>query len=96
MISQSATKPYVACFRVVGVDGSSRRFKFVAVYFNHSDLTLRIRSQLAQLKKHVQSFLTGIHIEFSVESSLLEITEASVARKIFAAGGAHAPKRFEF
>ena len=94
--SQAAMKPFVACFRVVGIDESSRRHKFVAVYFNHADLSLRIRSELSQLRRHVQSFLTGTHVEFMVESSLADITERSVSRKILSSGGAHAPKRFEF
>jgi hypothetical protein len=51
------------------------------------------------MKRHIQAFLVGVHIEFSFDSAfspILELNSEVVSRKLLAAGGAHAPKRYEF
>ena len=85
----------VGCCRVVASDGDSRRVKLVAVYFVDDSLPNKSKAFATTYRRYLQSFLLGCHVEFKI-SSKDELSQQQIIRELLLAGGAHAPKQFDF
>ena len=90
------TGPLVACLRVTGVDGLSRRHKFISIYVNPGKfIPIRLRGQVSQCRESVQKFLNIVHVELHTESFMSDISKETVTKRLLESGGAHCPQYYE-
>lgn len=77
------------------MDGDRRSPKYVCAFVMDSRLPNKVRAATFALKKFVQGFFSGVHVEVTIEH-VRELDEAVIKKRLLAAGGAHAPSHFQF
>ncbi len=84
---------------VTGVDVrenvTSRRPKFVAITWIGSKLSAMKKAKVSVQRQEVQKLMNGITAAMDI-SDLADFTQADIAKKLLAAGGAHKPTEYEF